>query len=163
MTLGETYPQRIIADLPEARRATVAALLEMRAGALDFNDPGGYDLLTLPTTGETTRVFTKQEFRVDARGLPKGAPGGGANGGGRKGGGSGKAGGRAKGGGGGGGGRGRGRGGGRGGGAGAAGRGEQASPSSSQRSIAAFFQPANRSEAQEPPAQTDATDAAMKE
>ena len=68
--LGVSYPHRIVSDLPAARRATVRALLATRAAALDFNDPGGYDLVTVD--GTRTRVFTKQEFRLDANGQPKG-------------------------------------------------------------------------------------------
>ena len=64
----------------------------MRASALEVNDAGGYDLIQLPN-GERTRVFTKQEFRLDANGLPKEAPprqasrgsGGRGRGGGRRG------------------------------------------------------------------------------
>ena len=72
--LGVSYPHRIVSDLPAARRATVRALLATRAAALDFNDPGGYDLVTVD--GTRTRVFTKQEFRLDANGQPKGDGGG---------------------------------------------------------------------------------------
>ena len=74
--LGVSYPHRIVSDLPAARRVTVRALLATRAAALDFNDPGGYDLVTVD--GTRTRVFTKQEFRLDANGQPKGGGGGGA-------------------------------------------------------------------------------------
>ena len=73
--LGVSYPHRIVSDLPAARRVTVRALLATRAAALDFNDPGGYDLVTVD--GTRTRVFTKQEFRLDANGQPKGDGGGG--------------------------------------------------------------------------------------
>ena len=74
--LGVSYPHRIVSDLPAARRVTVRALLATRAAALDFNDPGGYDLVTVD--GTRTRVFTKQEFRLDANGQPKGGGGGAA-------------------------------------------------------------------------------------
>ena len=73
--LGVSYPHRIVSDLPAARRVTVRALLATRAAALDFNDPGGYDLVTVD--GTRTRVFTKQEFRLDANGQSKGDGGGG--------------------------------------------------------------------------------------
>jgi hypothetical protein len=73
VTLGVDYPHRILDDLPAARRQTVGALLRMRAASLDRNDPGGYDLITLPS-GESTRVFTKQEFRLNAAGQPKPPP-----------------------------------------------------------------------------------------
>jgi deoxyribodipyrimidine photolyase len=72
--LGVTYPDRIVPDLEAARKDTVAALLRMRAEALEFNDPGGYDLITLPG-GERTRLFTKQEFRLTAGGDSKAPPG----------------------------------------------------------------------------------------
>ena len=78
--MGVSYPHRIVSDLPAARRVTVRALLATRAAALDFNDPGGYDLVTVD--GTRTRVFTKQEFRLDANGQPKGGGGGGGGGGG---------------------------------------------------------------------------------
>ena len=68
--LGHDYPERILADLPAAREKTVAALLRMRSESLEFNDAGGYDLIRVPG-GQMTRVFTKQEFRIDARGRPK--------------------------------------------------------------------------------------------
>ena len=48
----------------------MAALLRMRSESLEFNDAGGYDLIRVPG-GQMTRVFTKQEFRIDARGRPK--------------------------------------------------------------------------------------------
>ena len=44
-----------------------------------IGDAGGYDLITLPS-GERTRVFTKQEFRIDSAGQPKPAPSGRAGG-----------------------------------------------------------------------------------
>ena len=72
--LGVDYPKRIITDLPAARAKTVRALLDMRARALHRNDAGGYDLIELPLTGETTRVFTKQEFRLATDGTPKPPP-----------------------------------------------------------------------------------------
>jgi hypothetical protein len=74
--LGQHYPQRIVPDLAAARTRTVAALLEARRSALDMNDSGGYDLITLPS-GEKTCVFTKHEFRLDANGVVKKRPVGG--------------------------------------------------------------------------------------
>ena len=73
--LGVNYPHRIVpgGDLKAARAVTVAALLRTRAGALEFNDSGGYDVVELPG-GEKTRVFTKQEFRLTATGKPKPPP-----------------------------------------------------------------------------------------
>ena len=68
---GVDYPERILTDLPAARAKTVRALLDMRARALHRNDAGGYDLIELPLTGQTTRVFTKQEFRLSADGTSK--------------------------------------------------------------------------------------------
>lgn len=72
--LGVTYPNRIVADLEAARKGTVAALLRMRGEAPEFNDPGGYDLVTLPS-GERTRVLTKQELRLTGIGRPRTPPG----------------------------------------------------------------------------------------
>ena len=72
--LGVDYPKRIITDLPAARAKTVRALLDMRARAPHRNDAGGYDLIELPHTGKTTRVFTKQEFRLATDGTPKPPP-----------------------------------------------------------------------------------------
>ena len=77
--LGRTYPERIVTDLHSARRETVAALLAMRAQHLEMNDAGGYDLIRLPC-GTQTRVFTKQEFRLDGYGQPKGGGEGGVSG-----------------------------------------------------------------------------------
>jgi hypothetical protein len=42
----------------------------MRRAALNMNDSGGYDVITLPC-GRNTRVFTKEEFRLGADGLVK--------------------------------------------------------------------------------------------
>ena len=70
VVIGVTYPHRIVADLAAARAQTVTALRACRAAHLEHNDAGGYDLITLPS-GERTRVFTKQEFRLDAAGRPK--------------------------------------------------------------------------------------------
>ena len=86
VVLGETYPHRVVSDLDSAREQTVARLIATRASALDFNDAGGYDLITLPS-GHRTRVFTKQEFRLSADGTskpppPSKNPGGGSGGGG---------------------------------------------------------------------------------
>ena len=73
VVLGQTYPHRVVADLEAARAETVAGLLATRAGALAFNDAGGYDLITLPG-GQRTRVFTKQEYRLSADGTRKPPP-----------------------------------------------------------------------------------------
>ncbi len=45
-------------------------LLDARRAALHMNDSGGYDVIALPS-GRTTRVFTKEEFRLGADGLVK--------------------------------------------------------------------------------------------
>ena len=71
--LGKTYPHRIVEDLVAERRASVEAVLEMRRRAPQFNDAGGYDCIQLPS-GQTTRVFTKQEYRIDASGKVKPPP-----------------------------------------------------------------------------------------
>ena len=44
--------------------------LEARRSALHMNDSGGYDLIVLPS-GRTTRVFTKEEFRIGGGGVVK--------------------------------------------------------------------------------------------
>ena len=75
--LGANYPERIVVDLEAARRGTVGALLRMRRGAPQFNDAGGYDIITLPS-GTTTRVFTKEEYRIGADGATPAARGAGA-------------------------------------------------------------------------------------
>ena len=90
--LGANYPERIVVDLEAARRGTVGALLRMRRGAPQFNDAGGYDIITLPS-GTTTRVFTKEEYRIGADGATPAARGrgrGGGRGKGRKSGGGGR-------------------------------------------------------------------------
>jgi hypothetical protein len=97
--LGVTYPHRVIEDLAAARRITVRSCvlccplfldivskrlprivtlihqvewaLEARRSALHMNDSGGYDLIALPS-GRTTRVFTKEEFRIGGGGVVKG-------------------------------------------------------------------------------------------
>ena len=78
--LGANYPERIVVDLEAARRETVGALLRMRRGAPQFNDAGGYDIITLPS-GTTTRVFTKEEYRIGADGATPAARGRGRGGG----------------------------------------------------------------------------------
>jgi deoxyribodipyrimidine photolyase len=67
VALGRNYPARIITDLPKAREWTAEAMLAMRRRNLEFNDGGGYDVVSLPD-GSSTRVFTKQEYRLDGRG-----------------------------------------------------------------------------------------------
>ena len=57
-----------------------------------WNDAGGYDIITLPS-GTTTRVFTKEEYRIGADGATPAARGrgrGGGRGKGRKSGGRGR-------------------------------------------------------------------------
>ena len=88
--LGATYPARVVVDLAAERRASVAAVLQMRRAHQDCNDARGYDIITLPTvaatggsvaqphkfgtTGSagggavTTRVFTKEEYRISKAG-----------------------------------------------------------------------------------------------
>ena len=95
VALGRDYPERIVVDLHAAREQTVGALLAMRAAALEHNDGRGYDLIR-PPSGESTCVFTKQEFRLDAAGQRKEAPPRVSRGGGRGGGRGGDRGGRAR-------------------------------------------------------------------
>lgn len=64
--LGVTYPRRIV-DLASERAAAKDSVLAMRRAHLSKNDANGYDLIHLPC-GATTRVFTKQEFRLKADG-----------------------------------------------------------------------------------------------
>ena len=69
-----------------------ADFVRMRRGAPQFNDAGGYDIITLPS-GTTTRVFTKEEYRIGADGATPAARGrgrGGGRGKGRKSGGGGR-------------------------------------------------------------------------
>jgi hypothetical protein len=65
-TGGGSYPLRVVTDLKAERAASVAAVLEMRRAHQDLNDARGYDLITLP--GRTTKVFTKEEFRISKSG-----------------------------------------------------------------------------------------------
>ena len=67
IVLGETYPHRIVLDLPSERAASVESVLKMRRNSQEFNDKKGYDLIMLPT-GEKTVVFTKKEYRIDDKG-----------------------------------------------------------------------------------------------
>jgi hypothetical protein len=71
--LGVTYPHRVVTDLAAERGASVEAVLQMRRLASQYNDAGGYDCIQLPG-GQTTRVFTKQEYRLDASGNVKPPP-----------------------------------------------------------------------------------------
>ena len=67
-SLGQ-YPTRCIEDLAASRQDTVQAVLDMRRlTAADYNDTGGYDIIKLPfpCPVKVTRVFTKQEFRIDS-------------------------------------------------------------------------------------------------
>ena len=67
VVLGQTYPIRIVTNLTKARAETKAYVIEMRQRSMQFNDPMGYDLITLPS-GAKTRVFTKEEYRLDRSG-----------------------------------------------------------------------------------------------
>jgi hypothetical protein len=67
VVLGQTYPERIIEDLRKARAVSVANMLDMKRQTLQHIDNGGYDIIVLPD-GTTTRVFTKQEYRLDKSG-----------------------------------------------------------------------------------------------
>lgn len=65
--LGIDYPHRVVVDLKAERRLSVAAVLKMRRASQQWNDDGGYDLVKLPN-GQSTRVFTKQEYRITKAG-----------------------------------------------------------------------------------------------
>lgn len=64
VTLGNSYPHRIIVDLKSERQTSVESVLEMRRKNQSRNTDNGYDLIKLPN-GEDTVVFTKKEFRID--------------------------------------------------------------------------------------------------
>lgn len=68
IVLGETYPNRIVTDLPAERETSVENVLKMRRNSQQYNDKKGYDLITLPA-GEKTVVFTKKEYRIDSKGI----------------------------------------------------------------------------------------------
>ena len=91
VVLGVEYPSRLVEDLGAARATASESVRQMRRASLEWNDAGGYDLIALPD-GTRTRVFTKQEYRLDASGqrkLEAGAhPAGSSRGRGRGGGGS---------------------------------------------------------------------------
>ena len=65
--LGVSYPNRIIYNLKEERAKKTNAVLKMRRKNQNFNDNGGYDLISLPD-GTLHRIFTKQEYRIDRSG-----------------------------------------------------------------------------------------------
>ena len=73
VALGETYPVRVVEDVAAAREATREAVLAMRRAAPSYNDAGGYDLIDLPG-GVTTRVFTRQDLRLNRDGTLKPPP-----------------------------------------------------------------------------------------
>lgn len=63
VVIGETYPERVVTNLPNERGCSVNAVLDMRRSNQEYNDPRGYDLITLPD-GSKTKVFTKEEYRI---------------------------------------------------------------------------------------------------
>lgn len=73
--LGVTYPNRCIKDLAAARQEAKRATLDMRRGiaATWMNDRDGYDVIALPD-GSTTKVFTKQEYRLSKSGVANPSP-----------------------------------------------------------------------------------------
>ena len=64
VVLGKTYPERIEADLKAARARTVAAMLEMRRNAQQWNDAGGYDLIRCVPELKTT-LRSRRSAAVD--------------------------------------------------------------------------------------------------
>lgn len=90
--LGETYPRRVVEDLVAERRASVESVLEMRRANQSLNDDKGYDLITVtpPSSSSrpfTSRVFTKEEYRIKRCGAVMPPPSRGRGGGRKKGGG----------------------------------------------------------------------------
>ena len=95
--LGSTYPHRVVTDLVGERRRSVEAVLEMRRANQIHNDGKGYDIIEIPSSPSsasssffTSRVFTKEEYRIGRSGevLPppprnRKKTGGGGGGGGR--------------------------------------------------------------------------------
>mmetsp|Transcript_10509 Transcript_10509/g.17472 ORF Transcript_10509/g.17472 Transcript_10509/m.17472 type:complete len:693 (-) Transcript_10509:35-2113(-) len=73
VTLGENYPERIISDLSAERHESVEAVLEMRRANQKHNDERGYDTVVLPDSS-VTKVFTKEEYRIDASGRVRPPP-----------------------------------------------------------------------------------------
>lgn len=67
IVLGDTYPDRIVSDLATERQLTVDSVIKMRNSNQQYNDNRGYDLVRLPNN-QKTKVFTKKEFRIDAKG-----------------------------------------------------------------------------------------------
>jgi len=63
ISLGETYPLRVIVDLKSERRKGLESVLRMRKASPKNNSPTGYDLITLPD-GSRSIVFTKKEYRI---------------------------------------------------------------------------------------------------
>lgn len=68
VVLGETYPHRIVSDLQTEREKSVINVLNMRRNSQQFNDEKGYDIVTIPTNGEKTVLFTKKEYRINRKG-----------------------------------------------------------------------------------------------
>ena len=71
------YPHRIVDDIARERRLSVESVLEMRRSNQPYNDAKGYDTITVPATPTReafiSRVFTKEEYRIDRSGdvLPR--------------------------------------------------------------------------------------------
>jgi deoxyribodipyrimidine photolyase len=66
ITLGETYPLRIVVDLKAENEISDNNVLAMRRRHPEFNNDRGYD--TISVDGCNTVVFTKKKFRIDEEG-----------------------------------------------------------------------------------------------
>ena len=73
VTIGVSYPNRIIVDASKERRLRTEAIISMRRSHQELNDSGGYDLVALPD-GTLHRVFTRQMYRIDRAGKLKPPP-----------------------------------------------------------------------------------------
>jgi len=63
VTLGETYPLRIVMDLKAENEISDKHVLAMRRRHPEFNNNRGYDIISVD--GSKTVVFTKKKFRTD--------------------------------------------------------------------------------------------------
>ena len=59
---------RVVTDLQAERRASADAVLAMRRAHQGYNDAKGYDMIVLPGGAGATKVFTKEEYRINRSG-----------------------------------------------------------------------------------------------
>jgi hypothetical protein len=78
VTLGRHYPRRVLADLEGARRASLAAVVDMRRSPAGrrYVLPDGNDALPLPD-GRFARAITRIDYRQMAEQVGAGGEGGG--------------------------------------------------------------------------------------